>query len=160
MLTRYLDSWKESLFPNLTRAVYRVTSEATARAKVRYNCIAHAMNENNLWWWPDGDGIVDYEVHWLPEVAKECTIDAFVAVFRTKGFVPCDDLNIELEPGYEKVAIYCNAAGEPTHAARQLPSGAWTSKLGDWEDIEHETLACLESEDYGTVGKVLKRAIG
>lgn len=52
--------------------------------------------------------------------------------------------------------------GEPTHAARQLPSGAWTSKLGEWEDIEHDTLEALEGsegrgEAYGRVALILKR---
>ena len=43
------------------------------------------------------------------------------------------------------IAIYCNfnpqlKTLEVTHAARQLPSGKWTSKLGDADDIEHNTL--------------------
>jgi hypothetical protein len=46
---------------------------------------------------------------------------------------------------------------EVTHAARQLPSGAWTSKLGDWEDIEHNALSGLESSFYGRVSIILKR---
>jgi hypothetical protein len=48
--------------------------------------------------------------------------------------------------------------GEPTHAARQLPNGKWTSKLGRWQDIEHE-LDGLVGEMYGTVKQILKRAI-
>ncbi len=98
------------------------------------------MREDSLWWWPDGDGIIDYEVYWPPEVAKECTIAAFVAVFEVRGFTLCEIRNLDLETDFEKVAIFCNVDGEPTHAARQLPSGMWTSKLGDWEDIEHQSL--------------------
>ncbi len=48
--------------------------------------------------------------------------------------------------------------GELTRAARQLPNGKWTSKLGRWQDIEHE-LDGLVGEMYGTVKQILKRAI-
>ena len=41
-----------------------------------------------------------------------------------------------LEPGFEKVALYA-LGGVPKHAARQLSSGRWSSKLGDLEDVEH-----------------------
>ena len=46
--------------------------------------------------------------------------------------------NEVLEPGFEKVALFVNASGVPTHAVRLLLIGLWTSKLGEWEDIEHE----------------------
>jgi hypothetical protein len=63
-----------------------------------------------------------------------------------------------LEPGFEKVALFADAAGKPTHAARQLPSGAWTSKLGIAVDIEHE-LHALEGEFYGEVVLILRRPL-
>ena len=49
--------------------------------------------------------------------------------------------------GVRKVVLYADG-NEWTHAARQLPSGRWTSKLGDYEDIEHDTLDGFE-EHYG-----------
>ena len=42
------------------------------------------------------------------------------------------------------------------HAARQLVSGKWTSKLGPDEDIEHESPDSI-AEWYG-VAVILKRA--
>jgi hypothetical protein len=69
------------------------------------------------------------------------------------GYEVCD--NPELEPGSEKVAIYTKD-GEPTHMALQRPSGQWTSKCGDWEDIVH-TLEGLEGSDYGSVATIMKR---
>jgi hypothetical protein len=68
----------------------------------------------------------------------------------------------ELEPGFEKVVIYMDEDGFPTHAARQLENGNWTSKLGGWEDIEHTSLSCLEGTDlaYGTVAVILRRPLG
>lgn len=38
--------------------------------------------------------------------------------------------------------------GIPSHAARQLPNGRWTSKCGQAEDIEHD-LRDLEGRLYG-----------
>jgi hypothetical protein len=49
-----------------------------------------------------------------------------------------------------------DAQGSPTHAARQLDNGRWTSKLGELEDIEH-SLRDLEGAAYGTVVQVMKR---
>jgi hypothetical protein len=62
----------------------------------------------------------------------------------------------EVEPGIEKVAVYADALGKPQHAARQLPNGRWTSKVGTMEDIEHE-MEGLEGESYGRVVLVLER---
>jgi regulator of protease activity HflC (stomatin/prohibitin superfamily) len=47
--------------------------------------------------------------------------------------------------------------GIPVHAARQLPSGMWTSKLGALEDIEHQ-LEGLAGDRYGKIGQILKRS--
>jgi hypothetical protein len=63
-----------------------------------------------------------------------------------------------VEPGFEKVALIVDARGVPTHAARQLPTGRWTSNLGAWEDIEHE-LHALEGHAYGIVALLLTRQI-
>jgi hypothetical protein len=62
-----------------------------------------------------------------------------------------------VETGLEKVAIF--AKGETAlHVARQLPSGKWTSKIGRWEDIEHDLLA-LEGERYGEVAQIMQRGV-
>ncbi len=78
---------------------------------------------------------------------------AFVQAFATAGFVPCPDGS--LETGWEKAAIFATDEG-PTHAARQLDTGHWTSKLGPDDDIEH-TLLGLVSLTYGTVVQFLRR---
>lgn len=106
-----------------------------------------------LWWWPEGNapGAV-----WPDSAAREVTLSAFTAAFSTIGYVVGGDES--LEPGFEKVALFADAGGMPSHAARQLPSGAWTSKLGHAEDIEHE-LHALEGEIYGAVALILKRPL-
>jgi len=75
--------------------------------------------------------------------------------FQTLGYEPCGDA--DLEPDVEKVAVYADDNGSPTHAARQLVTGAWTSKLGREEDLEHQKLAGVEGEEYGHVVQVMRR---
>lgn len=41
------------------------------------------------------------------------------------------------------------SARDPRHAARQLPNGRWTSKLGDHVDIEHAALDAVGGDFYG-----------
>lgn len=47
-----------------------------------------------------------------------------------------------------------------THAARQLPTGKWTSKLGRSEDIEHTTPEAVSGTTYGAMVCFMGRAIG
>lgn len=134
----------EFAFPRLEEEGYRQTSKHTPE----YNCIAWAAGDADRWWWPSP------EAYWPPGIAEDATLECFVAAFRTRGYEPCADG--ALEDGFEKVALYADAAGIPTHAARQLPSGRWTSKLGTEVDIEH-TLPGLEGPAYGKVTVFLRR---
>lgn len=102
------------------------------------------------WWWPRA--IAPY--FWPPELPRVETLDNFRAAFELKGYELCE--NGDLEDGYEKVAIYADDQ-TPTHAARQLPSGAWTSKLGKLQDIEHATVGGVEGEGYGRVAFYMRR---
>jgi hypothetical protein len=58
---------------------------------------------------------------------------------------------------FERVAVFVDGGGAPTHVARLLPSGRWSSKLGEWIDIEHD-LSALEGPAYGRVASVMRRA--
>jgi hypothetical protein len=135
----------EGLFPDLVRTGYRITSPPDPI----YNCMAHAVGVSNQWWWPDPDGF-DY---WPSGLVRERTWAAFLQAFATVGYTPCADG--ALEPGWEKVALYATDEG-PTHAARQLDNGRWTSKLGPDDDIEHG-LEGLCSPSYGSVVQFLRR---
>ena len=78
-------------------------------------------------------------------------------LFRTAGYESCDDGALEV--GQEKVAIYARD-DRPQHAARQLANGRWTSKLGDYEDIEHDTPEELEGDgryEYGRIVVFMRR---
>lgn len=133
-------------FPFLSNTNCNVTSPATPE----YNCIAWAAGEDFRWWWP----IVGV-YFWPKGVPYEESIDAFAAAFRTIGFARCD--SGELEFGVEKVVIYVNASGTPTHMARQLPSGTWTSKLGSHVDIEHSSPEDIAGPAYGNPAAYLRR---
>jgi hypothetical protein len=156
MRRRYLSPEKEARFPRLKRNDYFVTSDEDGN----YNCIAWAVGITDVPWWPVPEGTQG--VDWPAGVPREETLEAFIAAYRTRDFHPSDDDDASVENGIEKIAVFVDADGSPSHAARQLPSGSWTSKLGDWEDIEHKKLSNLEGQElgepaYGRVAKILKR---
>ena len=137
------------IFPRLVNGGYRVTSAPTSQ----YNCIAWAAARHDRWWWPDHpDGF------WPPEAPPDETLGAFEAAFANLGYVRCNDDSLEL--CYEKIAIYASTAGVPTHAARQLHTGRWTSKLGHLEDIEHSSPDALISNCYGSPALIMRRRLG
>ena len=92
---------------------------------------------------------------WPAGVRRDESIDAFVEAFAGLGYIPAADDS--LEPGFEKIALYA-VGSSPKHAARQLPNGRWTSKLGPLEDVEHQ-LDALVGAWYGTVVRILKRSL-
>ena len=133
-------------FPRLKRIAFTITSPETSE----YNCIAWAAGDTRRVWWPHQSPYV----FWPPAAPRKLELDAFMAAFGTLGYSPCADGT--LEAGVEKVALFINQNGEPTHAARQLTTGTWTSKLGQWEDIGHSVYG-LEAGDYGNVAQYLSR---
>lgn len=138
-------SWPPADHPALTDDTYTITSP-NAR---RYNCIAWAAGNDTNWWWPDNRGIGK----WPQGIPRAVTMEAFVAVFQSLGYSLCYSSALEL--GIEKIAIYAKRdpiTGNliPTHAARQLESGHWTSKMGPLEDITHETADDVNGRLYGS----------
>lgn len=141
-------SWLQRDFPNLNDGNCQITSPATAA----YNCIAWAAGNNRRWWDPNG------LYYWPPNVPREVSIDAMVQVYEGLGFTIC--LSGDLEPDLEKVAIFAKQSGTrrlPTHAARQLDSGEWTSKLGPCEDVSHTDVNGVNGPAYGEVAYFMSR---
>jgi hypothetical protein len=149
----------ENLFPKLAAAGYEKTSDATGYPPEpgAYNCIAWAAADPcKRFWWPQEDC---YWPTWVKP--HEDTVLCFVRTFRWLGYRLCS--HSRRERGYEKVVLYAIHRSrqpitppeslenlgdwQPTHMARQLPDGTWTSKLGGSEDITHFTLDAVES--YG-----------
>jgi len=140
----------EEDFPGLRQGGYKTTSPYDKR----YNCIAYAAGDTSNWWWPLPPDVK--EVFWPIGVTRAETLAAFREAFASVGFTDC--AGEDAEPGFEKIALFVNETQFPLHAARQLPSGRWTSKLGEREDIEH-ALHDLEGQAYGTVVLVMKRLL-
>ena len=132
-------------FPRLAIGRCIVTSPETTS----YNCIAWAAADTARWWWPTG------RYYWPPGAQRTASLKAFEEAFATLGFRRLQNPDAD-ESTVEMVAIYARPDGIPTHAARQLPSGRWTSKCGAGVDIEHE-LDGLEGDLYGSVVLVLGR---
>lgn len=141
-------SWPQGDFPGLNSGNCQITSPATSA----YNCIAWAAGTNKQWWDPNG------LYYWPPNVPREVTIEAVVQVYEVLGFSIC--IGGMLEPGFEKIAIFAKQSGNkrvPTHAARQLDSGEWTSKLGACEDISHAEAVSVSGPAYGNVAYFMSR---
>lgn len=131
-------------FPNLTNTNHRITSPATTD----YNCIAWATGDTTQWWEPG--------IYWpKPHQDGEYGIGILVELYAHLGYETCD--NEALEPGFIKIALYGTTLFY-THAARQLPNGQWTSKLGKMEDIEHESPHSVAGGVYGEVVEIMKCA--
>lgn len=139
----------EAFFPMLQSSAYELTSPAT----IEYNCIAWAAGDTEKWWWPDTFG----QYFWPPGILREESVGAFVEAFESLGYNICMDDNYET--GYEKIAIYAKPDGRPTHAARQIDSEKWTSKIGRSEDIEHG-IDSLSGAIYGEPIVYMKRPKG
>src|SRR5205807_1571826 len=77
-----------------------------------------------------------------------------IRLYESLGYQACSEAT--LEAGFEKVAIFGDPMGY-SHAARQLPDGWWTSKIGGMEDIEHATPDALVGDEYGVVVQVMRR---
>lgn len=153
----------EKRFPKLAAAGYDPTSDATDRPpKIgAYNCIAWAAQDPGInnprscrFWWPEGTN-----AYWPSFIfPSESTVACFVRTFLFLGYKVCS--NSRVEKGFDKLALYAIHSSKrpltppvrwqemndwvPTHMARQLRDGTWTSKLGGSEDITHFTLDAIE----------------
>src|SRR5437868_3020972 len=132
-------------FPRLTNQNHRITSPPSTD----YNCIAWTAGDIRNWWQPG--------IYWpITTKAGDYSVGALEELFKSFGYIVCP--HEAYEPGYEKIALYSDVVFY-THAARQLPNGKWTSKLGGAEDIEHDTPVDLAGGAYGSVVGFMKRPI-
>ncbi len=114
-----------------------------------YNCLAWAAGITDAIWWP-----ADPDAIWPVGVTNELTISAIAEALATAGYTTCADGDYEV--GFEKAAIY--AKGDiPTHVARQLVGGLWSSKLGRDYTVSHNTPHGVAGVVYGVVVLYLRR---
>lgn len=128
------------LFPGLSSSNHRVTSPEDGD----YNCVAWAIGLTDDWTQPgdtdDVAGARPYYLDWALEILAAAGLER-TAILPAQG---------------EALAVFATD-DQFTHVARRLPNGRWTSKLGDWEDIEHADLECLEGGAYGFVVAMMAR---
>lgn len=141
-----IEDWISSHFPNLPINEYQETSDQTCL----YNCIAWAAEDTDHWWWPSEDAF------WPVDIVDD-SLGSFAEAFRIlNNYTPCD--NGQLEPGFQKVAIYA-VGTRVKHMARQIDTGLWTSKLGMGWDINHQTTENLICGRYGDSISYLRRPL-
>ncbi len=132
-------------FPNSASDPFIETSEVTPI----YNCIAWAAGNTSKWYEPDPLGIY----YWPSAIPREYTVSAYVQLYELLGYQKCSNGN--LEPNFDKVAVFAKKS-IPTHAAKQLSNGLWSSKLGKNIDVSHSLFA-IENGHYGNVVQFLRR---
>lgn len=140
------DPLLEIKLPKIKDAGYRVTSPET----INYNCIAWTIGRDDIWIWPHP------RFFWPENIRLDNKLSSFVEFYQEFGYDVCN--YDKLEADYEKIAIYVNPDDNGvTHVAKQMKSGKWTSKLGPYKDIEHNTLDSLVGRDFGIVATIMKR---
>lgn len=141
----------EAKLPKLRHGNYRHTSDATGR----YNCVALANDAERKWWQA---GLNGGRYYWPPNTPD--TLDGWVKLFTDQDYELTTSRDVE--PGFEKVAIYVDLGDLlPGHVAKSN-GHTWKSKLGRFQDIEHSSLDLLEGDvhwEYGVVERILRRPI-
>lgn len=125
--------------------------DITSPKSDQYNCIAYVAGDFERVWNPDPLKIG----YWPEGIPRRMTVTAFQNAFEALGYKLAQ--NHDLETGIEKIAIF-EKNGKPTHAAKQLETGMWTSKLGRGHDVSHD-LEGLEGEEYGQISLIMQRKI-
>jgi hypothetical protein len=122
------------------------------------------LYDSRHFWDPDGAAIKFPGFIWLPNGPYNWEIETVARIFNLHQYQEYE--NAELEPGFEKIAIYHNEYSPDcpvSHVARQQSDGTWTSKLGPDEDIEHNSPVALEGNTlffpnaYGKVALIMRR---
>jgi hypothetical protein len=131
--------------------IFPLLPRCTPKSKdtTRYNCIAFAAGDNTKPWDPSS-------YYWPEDVPRSSILEALIQVFEIEGYGICN--NPELEEGFEKIAIW-SSGNIWQHAARQGKNGRWLSKLGDFDDVEHDLydLDSTHPDGYGNIACFMKR---
>ncbi len=139
----------EEDFPSI-HGRYRITSQKDPA----HNCIAYVVGDLKSNWDPGAVGIPGY--YWPPGFARDDSLSELVNIFEVHGYRRCE--TAEPEIGFTKIAIYGDQIAW-THAAYQLESGKWSSKLGLGHDVEHDSLDALNGDLYGAAVVIMRRVI-
>lgn len=122
-----------------------------------YNCVSWAIGDPRLRWWPhDPTDLTRAGWYWPDGLPTSETVATFEALFTRLGFEPVVDSS--LEAGYEKVALFVDDSGAPSHVSWQTVNGYWASKVGtQGTDCLHKRPEDANCEAYGTVSRYYRR---
>jgi hypothetical protein len=140
---------KSNDFPVLTKRNHSVESDWNPA----YNCIAFAADVTHIKWWP----AFSKDAFWPPGAPYSETLESFIKAFNTIGYVECNDG--DYVEGIERIALYTHdgtRGGRPKHAAKQIDSMLWASKLGNSYDIKHHRVA-VSGGLYGRIAAYMSR---
>ncbi len=101
----------------------------------KYNCIAWSLGITSRWVWP-GDRVEDFD-----------------KLYEQYGYRRLTKLDYRLQDGVEKVVLYGRKKDKRvlcTHAARQMPDGNWTNKLGSLPLIKVPSPDHMDGPGYGS----------
>ena len=115
-----------------------------------YNCLAYAAVITDKFFWPGNRP----EYTWHKDVPMDTQLPTLILFYEKHEFIECE--NFDFENGYQKIALYIKD-DEITHAARQLSTGLWCSKLGPSHDIIHSNPYTVEGNQYGRAVSAMKR---
>ncbi len=136
-------------FPNIPTKDIKIDGDEDSS----YNCIGWAFGDNSRWWWPGGG------VYWPNSDSP--TIHAFDSLLKdtAHGIETSDQKH---EDGFVKLALFSRdpeprSESYPTHLARQLEDGEWSSKTGFSYLIRHgHDVRAMNGGDYGNLVKIYK----
>lgn len=141
-----MDEYYKKFFPKISDVKKKKTSECDPI----YNCIAWAFKDSQRHWWPNKK-----RSYWPLNATGLSTNEAFEAWFLHDGWEETSDTSFD--PSYEKIAFF-TLNGEPTHAARLIADGVWTSKLGSLIDLSHGS-DDLDGPEYGQIARIYRKLI-
>jgi hypothetical protein len=146
------------IFPKLSHTRFTL-DDITSEKTEGYNCIAYAAKDESRPWWPAPRWLSLRYYYWPDCLPREhpATVENFFKAFEMLGYEWCQNGKREL--GFEKVAIYVDPYGVPTHMAREPGDGVWYSKLGDLQDIRHHVLEALENQAYGKAAYFMRKPL-
>jgi hypothetical protein len=135
-------------FPRSFIQPFQVTSAITPI----YNCIAYVYGDSTRPYWPypfPQFAFPEVLYYWPPGLPRINHVDSFRQLYETIGYKVCQDGTLDLP--WEKIAVFGKNENDPKHAAKQLITGKWSSKLGTNYDVSHD----IHNISAGTYGDVL-----
>lgn len=93
-------------------------------------------------------GLFGGRFYWPDKISD--TLERWVEIFQKEGYELTD--NPDVEPGFEKIAIYVDLQDMQLGHVAFSDGITWKSKLGKSMDIEHASIHLLEGFGIGNTG--------